>query len=123
MPDEYQDPGQTNAQLRIVLEHRIRQRRQPAWPLGKILVQPLACHEQGEAAYGVLPGLRAQRVVDRLAGQALLLEPCARAAVQQRTARRRYRALQALAQKVLKQVMVAIPMPAGIQADEKEVRL
>jgi hypothetical protein len=78
MPGEHQDPGQTKAQVWIVLEHSIRQRRQPARPVEIMIVQPFACHERGEAAYGVLPGLRAQRMVGRLGDQAVLLEPRAR---------------------------------------------
>ena len=62
-------------------------------------------------------------MIDRLADQALLLEPCACAAVKQRAVCRRHRALQALAQKVPKQVMVAIPVPVVVQADQKQVGL
>src|SRR6266545_5812809 len=116
MPSENKNPGQTEAYRRVGLERGIRQRRQPAWPLKKILVKPLAGHERGDAAHGVLPGLGAQRMVDRLANQAVLLEPRACAAVAQR-------ALQVLAQKVLEQVMVAIPVPLAVQADEKQVGL
>ena len=56
-------------------------------------------------------------MIDRLAGQAILLEPGARAAMQQHAASRLNHMLQAFAQKVSKQVMVAIPAPAAVQAD------
>src|SRR3954468_9904561 len=121
MSDQDQNSCQAQAEIWIGPQHTVRNRIHPARPVEKILIKPLVGHQWNEIAYSILPSLGAQRMIDSLASQAILLEPCARAPVKQHDACRAYGALQALVQKVAKQLMVTIPAPVAVQAHEKEV--
>src|SRR5215213_4532164 len=121
MPDEDKNSCQAQAEIWIGPQHTVRNRIHPVRPVEKILIKTLVGHQWNKIVYSILPSLGAQRMIDSLASQAMLLEPCARAPVKQRDACRSHGALQALAQKVAKQLMVTIPAPVAVQVDEKEV--
>ena len=69
VPSQNEHPGETEAQRWLGLEHSIRQRRQPARPVKIVSIHLLIDHERDDYAQRIGPGLRAQRIIERLTNQ------------------------------------------------------
>ena len=102
-------------QSRPARQQRSRQARQPVAERDMLAIQRQRQRLRGDQVGGALDIAGQQGLLDRLADQLLALEPRAGAAVQLGHCRSRRCAPKPLAQHAGEQLVVAIPMPLGVE--------